>query len=181
LAFCLLKLQQDIVRHPQNLFLVGPMGAGKSAVGRQLARQLHLEFVDSDEEVEMRTGVDIPFIFEKEGEAGFRKREATVIDDLSQRDGIVLATGGGAIMDPQNRNNLGARGLVVYLHTSVDQQLSRTRKGRDRPLLDNDDPRAVLETLMAAREPLYREIADLTVDTDGRKVRAVVSEIIERL
>jgi len=157
------------------------MGAGKSAVGRQLARQLHLEFVDSDEEVEMRTGVDIPFIFEKEGEAGFRKREATVIDDLSQRDGIVLATGGGAIMDPQNRNNLGARGLVVYLHTSVDQQLSRTRKGRDRPLLDSDDPRAVLETLMAAREPLYREIADLTVDTDGRKVRAVVSEIIERL
>jgi len=157
------------------------MGAGKSAVGRQLARQLHLEFVDSDEEVEMRTGVDIPFIFEKEGEAGFRKREATVIDDLSQRDGIVLATGGGAIMDPQNRNNLGARGLVVYLHTSVDQQLSRTRKGRDRPLLDNDDPRAVLETLMAAREPLYREIADLTVDTDGRKVRAVVDEIIERL
>ena len=157
------------------------MGAGKSAVGRQLARQLHLEFVDSDEEVEMRTGVDIPFIFEKEGEAGFRKREATVIDDLSQREGIVLATGGGAIMDPQNRNNLGARGLVVYLHTSVDQQLSRTRKGRDRPLLDKDDPRAVLETLMAAREPLYREIADLTVDTDGRKVRAVVNEIIERL
>lgn len=157
------------------------MGAGKSAVGRQLARQLHLEFVDSDDEVEMRTGVDIPFIFEKEGEAGFRKREARVIDDLSQKDGIVLATGGGAIMDPQNRNNLGARGLVVYLHTSVDQQLSRTRKGRDRPLLDKDDPRAVLETLMAAREPLYREIADLTVDTDGRKVRAVVSEIIERL
>jgi len=157
------------------------MGAGKSAVGRQLARQLHLEFVDSDEEVEKRTGVDIPFIFEKEGEAGFRKREARVIDDLSQKDGIVLATGGGAIMDPQNRNNLGARGLVVYLHTSVDQQLSRTRKGRDRPLLDSDDPRAVLETLMAAREPLYREIADLTVDTDGRKVRAVVDEIIERL
>jgi shikimate kinase len=175
------KLQQDIVRNPQNLFLVGPMGAGKSAVGRQLARQLHLEFVDSDEEVEKRTGVDIPFIFEKEGEAGFRKREARVIDDLSQKDGIVLATGGGAIMDPQNRNNLGARGLVVYLHTSVDQQLSRTRKGRDRPLLDSDDPRAVLETLMAAREPLYREIADLTVDTDGRKVRAVVDEIIERL
>ena len=129
----------------------------------------------------MRTGVDIPFIFEKEGEAGFRKREARVIDDLSQKDGIVLATGGGAIMDPQNRSNLGARGLVVYLHTSVDQQLSRTRKGRDRPLLDKDDPRAVLETLMAAREPLYREIADLTVDTDGRKVRAVVDEIIERL
>ena len=169
------------MKHPQNLFLVGPMGAGKSAVGRQLARMLHLEFVDSDEEIESRTGVDIPFIFEKEGEAGFRKREAGVIDDLSQKEGIVLATGGGAILDPDNRNHLGARGFVVYLHTSVDQQLSRTRKGRDRPLLDNDDPRAVLETLMATREPLYREIADLTVDTDGRKVRAVANEIVERL
>jgi shikimate kinase len=157
------------------------MGAGKSAVGRQLARTLHLEFVDSDEEIESRTGVDIPFIFEKEGEAGFRKREAGVIDDLSQKEGIVLATGGGAILDPQNRNHLGARGYVIYLHTSVDQQLSRTRKGRDRPLLSNDDPRAVLEGLMATREPLYREIADLTVDTDGRKVRAVANEIVERL
>jgi shikimate kinase len=169
------------VKHPQNLFLVGPMGAGKSAVGRQLARMLHLDFVDSDEEVESRTGVDIPFIFEKEGEAGFRKREATVIDDLSQQEGIVLATGGGAIMDPQNRNHLGARGFVVYLRTSVDQQLSRTRKGRERPLLQNDDPRAVLEELMATREPLYREIADLTVDTDSRKVRDVVNEILDRL
>jgi shikimate kinase len=169
------------VRHPQNLFLVGPMGAGKSAVGRQLARLLHLDFVDSDEEIEARTGVDIPFIFEKEGEAGFRKREARVIDDLSKRDGVVLATGGGAIMDPQNRNHLGARGFVIYLHTSVDQQLSRTRRGRERPLLADDDPRAVLELLMASREPLYREIADLTVDTDGRKVRAVANEILDRL
>ena len=169
------------MKHPQNLFLVGPMGAGKSAVGRQLARMLHLEFVDSDEEIESRTGVDIPFIFEKEGEAGFRKREAGVIDDLSQKEGIVLATGGGAILDPQNRNHLGARGFVVYLHTTVDQQLSRTRKGRDRPLLAKDDPRAVLEGLMATREPLYREIAALTVDTDGRKVRAVANEIVERL
>ena len=157
------------------------MGAGKSAVGRQLARMLHLEFLDSDEAIESRTGVDIPFIFEKEGEAGFRRREAAVIDDLSQKDGIVLATGGGAILDPQNRNHLGARGFVIYLHTSVDQQLSRTRKGRGRPLLANDDPRAVLEALMATREPLYREIADLTVDTDGRKVRAVANEIVDRL
>ncbi len=169
------------MKHPQNLFLVGPMGAGKSAVGRQLARLLHLEFMDSDEEIESRTGVDIPFIFEKEGEAGFRKREAKVIEDLSQKDGIVLATGGGAVMDPHNRNHLGARGFVIYLHTSVDQQLSRTRKGRDRPLLAKDDPRVVLEALMATREPLYREIADLTVETDGRKVRAVANEILERL
>jgi len=157
------------------------MGAGKSAVGRQLARLLHLEFVDSDEEIESRTGVDIPFIFEKEGEDGFRKREAKVIEDLSQKDGIVLATGGGAVMDPNNRNHLGARGFVIYLHTSVDQQLARTRKGRDRPLLANDDPRTVLEALMATRDPLYREIADLTVETDGRKVRAVANEILERL
>jgi shikimate kinase len=169
------------VRHPQNLFLVGPMGAGKSAVGRQLARLLHLQFVDSDQEIESRTGVDIPFIFEKEGETGFRQREAKVIDDLSQKEGIVLATGGGAIIDPENRNHLGARGFVIYLHTSVDQQLSRTRKGRDRPLLENGDPRAVLESLMATREPLYREIADLTVETDGRKVHAVANEILDRL
>ena len=169
------------MKHPQNLFLVGPMGAGKSAVGRQLARTLHLDFVDSDEEIESRTGVDIPFIFEKEGEAGFRKREAAVIGDLSLQEGIVLATGGGAILDPQNRNHLGARGFVIYLHTSVDQQLSRTRKGRDRPLLQTDDPRAVLEALMAIREPLYREIADMTVDTDSRKVRDVVNEVLDRL
>lgn len=169
------------MKHPQNLFLVGPMGAGKSAVGRQLARLLHLKFVDSDQEIESRTGVDVPFIFEKEGETGFRQREAKVIDDLSQKEGIVLATGGGAIIDPENRNHLGARGFVIYLHTSVDQQLSRTRKGRDRPLLENDDPRAVLESLMATREPLYREIADLTVETDGRKVHAVANEILDRL
>ena len=169
------------MRHPQNLFLVGPMGAGKSAVGRQLARLLHLKFVDSDQEIESRTGVDIPFIFEKEGETGFRQREAKVIDDLSQKEGIVLATGGGAIIDPENRNHLGARGFVIYLHTSVDQQLSRTRKGRIRPLLENGDPRAVLESLMATREPLYREIADLTVETDGRKVHAVANEILDRL
>ena len=157
------------------------MGAGKSAVGRQLARLLHLDFVDSDEEIERRTGVDIPFVFEKEGEDGFRKREAQAIDDLSKREGIVLATGGGAIMDPQNRNHLGARGFVVYLHTSVNQQLSRTRKGRERPLLNGDNPEAVLEELMVKREPLYREIADLTVDTDGRKVNAVANEILDKL
>lgn len=167
--------------HPQNVFLIGPMGAGKSAVGRQLARLLHLDFADSDEEIEARTGVDIAFIFEKEGEEGFRKREAKVIDDLTQRDGIVLATGGGAIVEPQNRSHLGARGFVIYLHTTVDQQLARTRKGRERPLLDNDDPRAVLDTLMATREPMYREIADLTIETDSRKVRAVANEILDRL
>ena len=169
------------MKQPRNIFLVGPMGAGKSAVGRQLARLLHLDFTDSDDEIEARTGVDIPFIFEKEGEEGFRKREAKAIDDLTRKDGIVLATGGGAIVDPQNRNFLGARGFVIYLYTTVDQQLARTRKGRDRPLLENDDPRQVLEDLMEQREALYREIADLVVATDGRKVKAVANEILEKL
>ena len=165
----------------QNLFLVGPMGAGKSAVGRQLAKMLHMSFVDSDDEIESRTGVDIPFIFEKEGEDGFRKREAKVIDELSSRAGIVLATGGGAVVNPDNRNFLGARGFVVYLHTSVDQQVARTQKGRERPMLASGDSREILEKLMVVRDPMYREIADLTVDTDGRKVRAVANEILEKL
>lgn len=166
---------------PTNLFLVGPMGAGKSAVGRQLARLLHLEFHDSDDEIEARTGVDIPFIFEKEGEEGFRRREAAAIDDLTQKDGVVLATGGGAILDPGSRNVLGARGFVIYLYTTVEQQLARTRKGKDRPLLDTENPRQVLEDLMAIRDPLYREVADLVVETDGRKVKAVANEVLERL
>ncbi|MGI9272344.1 MAG: shikimate kinase AroK [Woeseiaceae bacterium] len=169
------------MKPPQNLFLIGPMGAGKSAVGRQIAKALHLSFVDSDDEIESRTGVDIPFIFEKEGEEGFRKRETKVIDDLSALESIVLATGGGAIVDPQNRSRLGARGFVVYLYTTVDQQVARTVKGRERPMLANGDSREILEALMAVRDPLYREIADLTVETDGRRVKAVANEIIERL
>ena len=166
---------------PQNIFLIGPMGAGKSAVGRQLARLLHMDFVDSDEEIERRTGVDIPFIFEKEGEDGFRKRESKVIDELSARQGIVLATGGGVVLDPDSRSHLGARGYVVYLHTTVEQQLDRTRRGRNRPLLENGDRREVLGALMEVRDPLYREIADLTVETDGRRVKEVAAEIRDAL
>jgi shikimate kinase len=169
------------MKHPKNLFLIGPMGAGKSAVGRQLARLLHLEFLDSDEEIEARTGVDIPFIFEKEGEEGFRKREVKVIDELSQREGVVLATGGGAVADAESRSRLGARGFVVYLYTSVEQQLDRTKRGRNRPLLDSENKAQVLEELMTIRDPLYREIADLTVDTDGRRVQTVAREIHESL
>ena len=157
------------------------MGAGKSAVGRQLAKLLHLEFIDSDEEIETRTGVDIPFIFEKEGEEGFRKREVKVIDELSQKDGVVLATGGGAISDADSRNRLGARGYVIYLYTSVKQQLERTQRGRSRPMLESGDPEAVLEELMKSRDPLYREIADLIVDTDGRRVHTVAREIHESI
>lgn len=165
----------------QNVFLIGPMGAGKSAVGRQLARMLHMNFMDSDDEIEARTGVDIAFIFEKEGEEGFRTREAKVIDDLSKIEGLVLATGGGAVINAQNRSVLGARGFVVYLSTTVEQQLARTEKGRERPLLENGDRKEILEELMGEREVLYREIADLVVETDGRKVKAVATEILERL
>ena len=169
------------MKQPKNIFLIGPMGAGKSAVGRHLARTLHLTFVDSDDEIESRTGVDIAFIFEKEGEAGFRKREAAVIDDLTRLDNVILATGGGAVIEPENRSHLGGRGFVVYLFTTVDQQVARTQKGRERPLLENGDPRSTLEALLLKRDPLYREIADLVVDTDGRKVYAVASEIVEAI
>jgi shikimate kinase len=169
------------MKHPKNIFLIGPMGAGKSAVGRQLARTLHLNFVDSDDEVESRTGVDIAFIFEKEGEEGFRKREAAAIDDLTKMDNVVLATGGGAVIDAENRSHLGGRGFVVYLYTTVDQQVSRTKKGRERPLLESGNRRAILEELLLQRDPLYREIADLVVETDGRKVHSVASEIIDHI
>jgi shikimate kinase len=169
------------MKQPANIFLIGPMGAGKSAVGRQLARALHLDFSDSDDEIESRTGVDIPFIFEKEGEEGFRKREVKVIDDLSRRQGVVLATGGGAILDQDSRSRLGARGFVIYLYTTVQQQLERTSRGRNRPLLENGNRESVLQELMDVRDPLYREIADMVVDTDGRRVKEVAAEIIETL
>jgi shikimate kinase len=168
------------MKHPRNIFLIGPMGAGKSAVGRYLARTLHLSFVDSDDEIESRTGVDIPFIFEKEGEEGFRKRETAVIDDLSKMDGVVLATGGGAVINPDSRSRLGGRGFVVYLYTTVDQQVARTQKGRERPLLESTDPRATLQELLDTRDPMYREIADIIVETDGRKVKSLANEIIDQ-
>lgn len=161
-----------------SVFLVGPMGSGKTAVGRALAKLLHYEFVDSDAVIEQRTGVDIAFIFEKEGEAGFRARERDVIEDLTRLRGRVLATGGGAILLPENRICLASRGRVVYLQASIDQQVERTRHGRHRPLLTaTDDPRQRLTELMAVREPLYVGVAHLTVATDGRRVGAVADEI----
>jgi shikimate kinase len=157
------------------------MGSGKTAVGRRLAERLGLEFVDSDAEIEARTGVDIPYIFEREGEAGFRAREREVLDALTCREGVLVATGGGAVLDPGTRERLRTRGCVVYLRTSVRQQLARTRRGDGRPLLRNPDPRGTLERLMLQRAPLYEATADLTVDTDGCRVDAVVEEIAARL
>jgi shikimate kinase len=164
-----------------NVYLIGPMGSGKTAVGKQLARLLHLQFYDSDAEIEHRTGVDIPYIFEKEGEAGFREREREVIDSLTRMKDVIIATGGGAVLLPQNRENLGSRGRVVYLQTSVEQQLERTRHGRQRPLLYTDDPESKLRELMNLRAPLYESIAAVVVSTDGRQVRAVAEEIVQRL
>lgn len=157
------------------------MGAGKTAVGRQLARRLSFRFHDSDLEVEARTGVDIAFIFDKEGEAGFRRREKEAIDDLTRREHVVLATGGGVVLDADNRARLAARGHVVYLQAGIEHQLERTRRGNRRPLLHTGDPRAALEALMREREPLYLEIADEVVKTDGRRVAAVADELYDRL
>jgi shikimate kinase len=164
-----------------NIILVGPMGSGKSAVGRLLARRLGLSLVDSDAEIQAHTGVDIAYIFEREGESGFRTREAEILDEITQRSGVLVATGGGAVLDPRTRERLRSRGCVVYLRASVDQQLARTRRSSQRPLLLNPDPRGTLERLMQQRAALYEEVADVTIDTDGRKVGSVVEEILRRL
>jgi shikimate kinase len=162
-----------------NVFLIGPMGSGKTAVGRHLSRLLERPFYDSDAEIERRTGVDIPYIFEREGEAGFRQREREAIEHLTRIEGIVLATGGGAVLLAENRRWLSERGYVVYLETSVAQQAERVRQGRGRPLLSEAiDPATKLARLLGERDPLYREIADATVSTDARKVRAVAEEIL---
>src|SRR5690348_16909283 len=161
------------MRGAPNIFLIGPMGSGKTAVGRSLARHLGKPFYDSDTEIVRRTGVDIPYIFEKEGEAGFREREREAIEALVALRGIVMATGGGAVLREENRRLLSERGWVVYLETSVDQQAERVKHGRHRPLLSNVDPTIRLQELMAMRDPLYRSIADITVRTDGRRVKAV--------
>lgn len=169
------------MRGAPNIVLIGPMGSGKTAVGRSIARHLARPFYDSDTEIVRRTGVDIPFIFEKEGESGFREREREAIEALAALRGIVLATGGGAVLLPENRRLLAQRGCVVYLETSVEQQTERVKQGRSRPLLSNVDPATRLEELMAVRDPLYRSIADITVTTDGRRVRAVADDIVRMI
>ena len=157
------------------------MGAGKSTIGRLLAKELRLPFKDSDKEIEQRTGADIPWIFDVEGEQGFREREQAVIIDLCAQDGVVLATGGGAVLRSENRQALRGGGRVIYLHATVEQQIERTSRDRNRPLLRAADPARVLADLMAVRDPLYREIADVVIETDERPPRMVVLEIIERL
>lgn len=157
------------------------MGAGKSTIGRHLAQMLHLEFHDSDQEIESRTGADIAWVFDVEGEEGFRVRETQVVADLTEKQGIVLATGGGSIQSKEIRNNLSARGIVVYLETTIDKQVARTQRDKRRPLLQVEDPREVLENLAAIRNPLYEEIADVIVKTDEQSAKVVANQIIEQL
>jgi shikimate kinase len=167
------------MRHTRNIYLIGPMGAGKTTIGRLLAKALDVRFVDSDREIEQRTGVSIPMIFEYEGEEGFRKREAEVLADLCCQERIVLATGGGSILLPENREVLHDRGFVIYLRCSVEKQLERTHKDSNRPLLKTENPRQRLQDLLRVREPLYRSLADFIVDTGEHSSRSAVRQILK--
>lgn len=165
----------------QNIFLIGLMGAGKTTIGRQIASELSLEFFDSDHEIENRTGVTITHIFDIEGETGFRKRETAILDELTTKKGIVLATGGGAILKAENRQFLMSRGTIIYLYADIETLLERTSKDRNRPLLQTKDPRAVLKELFEIRDPLYRETADIIIDTGKDSARLALKEILEEL
>jgi shikimate kinase len=170
-----------MAQNPKNVFLVGPMGVGKSTIGRQLAKLLRMEFDDTDHEIQRRTGVDIPTIFDFEGEEGFRRRERAVVEELTGGTGLVLATGGGVVLDSDNRRCLSGRGVVVYLSCSPEQQYDRTRQDRNRPLLQTENPMSKLQDLMEEREPIYRELADLVISTEKRSAVVVAKEIVLRL
>lgn len=171
----------DYMDYTGNVFLVGPMGVGKTTIGRALAGQMQLEFFDSDKEIEASTGADIPWIFDVEGEQGFRERELRMIDTLSKRKQTVLATGGGAILAKKTRKRLKKRGLVVYLRASIKQQVERTSRDKNRPLLRTENPEETIKDLMAQREPLYLEVADIIVDTNRRNPRSVSAEIMRQI
>ncbi|MGP1958375.1 MAG: shikimate kinase AroK [Arsenophonus sp.] len=163
----------------RNIFLVGPMGAGKSTIGRQLAQQLSMEFFDSDQEIERRTGADVSWIFDLEGEEGFREREEKIISELTEKQGIVLATGGGSIISKETRNRLSSRGVVIYLETTIDKQMIRTQRDKKRPLLQVDEiDRKVLEKLAYERNPLYEEIKDITIHTNNQSAKMIANNII---
>ena len=164
----------------ENIILVGPMGVGKTTIGSHLARKLKYDFVDSDTEIEKRTGASISLIFDIEGEEGFRKREAQMINELTERRHIVLSTGGGSVLDETSRQNIRSRGFVVYLKASVDILYERLKKSRNRPLMETEDKLKVIEDLLAEREPLYLAVADVTIATDGRSAQDVAREIYKQ-
>ena len=165
----------------QNIFLVGLMAVGKSTVGRLLAETLDMPFYDSDHEIEARAGAEVSWIFDVEGESGFRDREEQVIDDLSQLNGVVVATGGGAVKRDVNRQHLSTRGIVIHLDCPLNRLLARTRKDKKRPLLHGDDREAVLAKLLCERTPLYAEIADYRFVSDGQSAKSLVNQIVRRL
>jgi shikimate kinase len=164
-----------------NVILVGMMGAGKTTVGKLLAQQLGKEFIDSDDEIQQRTGVTIAHIFDVEGEAGFRQREASIIQDLVRLDNIVLATGGGVVLNEKSRNALGCNGIVVYLKSTVTDLWQRTRHDRNRPLLQTADPRARLKSLYEQRDPLYTQVADLIIPTGKQNAHSLVLQLQQKL
>jgi shikimate kinase len=165
-----------------NIFLIGPMGAGKTTIGKQLARRLEMDFFDSDRALEEHTGASIPLIFELEGEEGFRKREIAILDDLTKKKNIVLATGGGVVLNEDNRERLKERGAVYYLNSSLKSLLERTHKDKNRPLLHGDEsPKKILTRLIKERDPLYREVADHIIDTSHSSIRGVIQAIIDGL
>ncbi len=164
-----------------SIFLIGPMGSGKSTVGRALAKKIGYDFLDSDREIEARCGVDIPTIFDYEGEIGFRDREERMLDELSSRAKLVLATGGGSILRESSRDRLKDRGYVILLSVDLDEQMRRVGSDTKRPLLKADDPKAILRTLMEERAPLYKSVADVEISTDSRRMYHVVTRIIKHL
>ena len=162
-----------------NIFIVGPMGSGKSTVGKIISNELFLNFYDTDEEIETRTGASIDWIFDLEGEDGFRKRESKILEEMVQQNSIVLSTGGGIILSESNRELLSSRGSVFYLATPIAVQLERTSKDKDRPLLKKGDPGKILEELHMSRESLYEAVADHVVNTEGKSSQEVSAEIIK--
>ncbi len=170
-----------VKRNSGNIFLVGMMGAGKTTVGKLLAKQMHKTFIDCDEEIRRRTGVTIAHIFDVEGEAGFRKREAAVIQDLTGHNNLVLATGGGAVLNEENRNSLIDNGIVVYLKSSIHDLWQRTRHDRSRPLLQTDDPLERLKALYHERDPLYAAVADLTLSSGKQSAQHMASMLQQEL
>jgi shikimate kinase len=174
-------VEVNLQMQERNIVLVGPMGAGKTTIGRMLAKELGFEFEDSDKVIEERCGADIPWIFDVEGEQGFRARESAIIKELGEKTGLVIATGGGAVLAPENRIALAQCGAVVYLRASVDQQYERTHRDKNRPLLQADNPREVLSRLFAVRDPIYTELADVIVQTDSKSPKSVVRQILSKL
>ncbi|MFV1872028.1 MAG: shikimate kinase AroK [Oleiphilus sp.] len=171
-----------MAKKKELIVFVGPMGAGKTTIGKILSKELGYQFYDSDKEIEKRTGANIPWIFDVEGEVGFRNRESAVVAELAEKKDIVLATGGGAMMRPENRSAVTKKGFVIYLNTSVEQQFNRTHKDKNRPLLQGDkDAFKVLSDLYQLRDPLYRSVADMVVDTDKKALKTIVKDIVNTL